>query len=160
MVTRPLEKIAPSLLVSLRQYRTDQAYLRAVPPATVFSNKLLTSIVSARPNTITALQKLHGIGPTRCQNYGRDIVRFVNLDSKTKGKRIKDKLSKTIKDKPSRTVRNAKGGRKTKEIRGALMAKSWPKTTPRKARAKKPTKSINPAPKLGPKTVTSRFFPP
>ena len=139
MVTRPLQKLSPSLLVSLRQYRTDQAYLRAVPPAAVFSNKLLTSIVSARPSTLTALQKLHGIGPTRCQNYGRDIVRFVNLDSKKKGKRIKDK--ETSARKP------AKGRRTTKEIRGA------------KATPSKKAKSIDSKPKVGPKIVTSRFFP-
>lgn len=137
MVTRPLQKLSPSLLVSLRQYRTDQAYLRAVPPAAVFSNKLLTSIVSSRPSSLTALQKLHGIGPTRCQNYGRDIVRFVNLDSKKKGKRIKDK--KTSARKPAKR-------RTTKEIRGA------------KATPSKKAKSIDSKPKVGPKIVTSRFF--
>jgi predicted GIY-YIG superfamily endonuclease len=141
MVTRPLQKLSPSLLVSLRQYRTDQAYLRAVPPAAVFSNKLLTSIVSSRPSTLTALQKLHGIGPTRCQNYGRDIVRFVNLDSKKKGKRIKDKKTSAAR-KP-----DAKGRRTAKEIRGA---------TPSKAIK---AKSIDSKPKVGPKIVTSRFFP-
>jgi predicted GIY-YIG superfamily endonuclease len=147
MVTRPLQKLSPSLLVSLRQYRTDQAYLRAVPPATVFSNKLLTSIVSARPSTLTALQKLHGIGPTRCQNYGRDIVRFVNLDSKKKGLRIKLKTPPSTARKP-----DAKGRRTTKEIRGALRPDLRAKATPSKAIK---AKSIDP----GPKIVTSRFFP-
>jgi predicted GIY-YIG superfamily endonuclease len=84
-----------SLLNILRQYRTDQAYQRAVPPAAVFSNKLLSSIVSARPTTLTSLLKIHGIGPTRCSNYGRDIVRFVNLESKRT--KCEGKLTKKVK---------------------------------------------------------------
>ena len=134
---------------TLRQYRTDQAYQRAIPPATVFSNKLLSSIVSARPNTLTALLKLHGIGPTRCQNYGRDIVRFVNLDSK--GRRVKDKMTAI------RAARKpeAKGRMITKESRGTLRAR----TTAKKARkAKKPAKTIGPLTQTT-KIVTSRFFP-
>ena len=104
-VTLPIKSISPqgSLLETLRQYRTDQAYLRAVPQSAVFSNKLLTGIVTARPSTIVSLLKLRGIGPTRCQNYGRDIVRFVNLDSKGRGKL------------PARKP----GGKKIKKINGS-----------------------------------------
>ena len=100
-----------SLLETLRQYRTDQAYLRAVPPSAVFSNKLLTGIVTARPSTIVSLLKLRGIGPTRCQNYGRDIVRFVNLDSKGRGKL------------PARKP----GGKKIKKINGKAKSIKPPK---------------------------------
>jgi hypothetical protein len=101
----PIKSISPqgSHLETLRQYRTDQAYLRAVPPSAVFSNKLLTGIVTARPSTIVSPLKLRGIGPTRCQNYGRDIVRFVNLDSKGRGKL------------PARKP----GGKKIKKINGS-----------------------------------------
>ena len=74
-----------SLDNALRQYRTEQAYIRAVPPASVFSNALLRRIVLSKPCTLTALSKLHGIGSTRRLHYGRDIVRLVNLQARKRG---------------------------------------------------------------------------
>jgi len=75
-----------SLDHALRQYRTEQAYIRAVPPASVFSNALLRRIVQSRPSTLSALCRLNGIGQTRRLHYGNDIVRLVNLQAK--GRRV------------------------------------------------------------------------
>jgi predicted GIY-YIG superfamily endonuclease len=85
VAARPMATV--SLLQALRKYRTDQAYVRAVPPSTVFSDKIITNIIKARPSTLVSLLKLRGVGSIRCQNYGRDIVRLVNLDTRTKGRR-------------------------------------------------------------------------
>ena len=76
-----------ALQKSLRLYRTEQAYIRAIPPSTVFGDKLMNKIAAARPSTLKQLLTMKGIGPTRMENYGRDIVRLVNLNSKpAKGK--------------------------------------------------------------------------
>jgi predicted GIY-YIG superfamily endonuclease len=74
LLTNPL-----SLDGTLRQYRTEQAYIRAVPPSSVFSNALLRKIVQSKPCSLAALSRLHGIGQTRRDYYGKDIVRLVNL---------------------------------------------------------------------------------
>lgn len=146
---------AIGLRETLRQYRTDQAYLRAVPPCTIFSNKLLTSIVSARPNTLVSLLKLRGIGPTRCQNYGRDIVRFVNLDLKRRGKSARDKPTTSP---PAR--KKAKGKRTPKGIVGTWRVKAIPKKVIAANKAVTiPFKSVIPKQQKSPKIVTSRFFP-
>jgi predicted GIY-YIG superfamily endonuclease len=69
---------------SLRMYRAEQAYIRAVPTSAVFGDKLMKQIASAHPNTLKQLMSMKGIGATRFENYGRDIVRLVNLNSKAK----------------------------------------------------------------------------
>jgi predicted GIY-YIG superfamily endonuclease len=85
MVARPIIPSMPllsnplSLHGTLRQYRTEQAYIRAVPPSSVFSNALLRKIVQSKPCSLAALSRLHGIGQTRRDYYGKDIVRLVNL---------------------------------------------------------------------------------
>jgi predicted GIY-YIG superfamily endonuclease len=130
MVASKATKVSLSLLQTLKQYRSDQAYIRAVPPASVFSNKLLVSINSARPNTLTSLLKLRGIGPVRCQNYGKDIVRMVNLDSNIKRKKSIERLTgiKSCK-KPRITVKGT-----TKNVKCKPYAKKISRK-PRKSRA-------------------------
>ena len=105
---------ATSLSHALRQYRTDQAFIRAVPPSAVFSDKLLTSIIKNKPTFLVSLLKLHGIGPTRCQHYGRDIVRLVNIDSKNKAKLAtsKPKFLRTTKKQETKGKRKSKTANK------------------------------------------------
>jgi predicted GIY-YIG superfamily endonuclease len=103
---------------SLRQYRTEQAYIRAVPPAAVFSNALLKRIVASKPSTLTALCKLRGIGQTRQLHYGRDIVRLVNLQAR-KGRCAQPKL-------PNHCANAARGAKSTK--RKAVKGKKQTKT--------------------------------
>jgi len=67
----------------LRLYRTEQAYIRAIPAYAVFGDKLLHQITNARPTTLKLLHAMKGIGSTRFENYGRDIVRLINLNAKS-----------------------------------------------------------------------------
>ena len=148
----------PSLTDALRHYRAEQAYLRAIPPSSVFSNKLLTSIANSRPTTLNSLQKLRGIGPVRCDNYGRDIVRLVNLDAKRRGKRTKDRPAKI----PAARTKEAKGKRIAKGRAGNVKEKSIPnKVIAAKKAVSKSFISGQEVVKKGeaPKIVTSRFFP-
>ncbi len=69
---------------SLRLYRAEQAYMRAIPASNVYGDKLLKKIISTRPNTLKQLLGIKGIGTTRFQNYGRDIVRMINIDIKAR----------------------------------------------------------------------------
>ena len=167
----------PNLVDSLRKYRLDQAYQRAIPTSAVFSNSLLYDIANTRPTCLTSLQSLHGIGPTRCERYGRDIVRLVNLEakrsnrsdrSKRAGHSTKAKLSKV---RPARKP-VAKGRKMARGMTGTPKDKPAPASAetrkkPSKASIKsiklnkpnKPIKPIRTQPKPSPKIVTSRFFP-
>jgi predicted GIY-YIG superfamily endonuclease len=82
--TRTTGKQSLRLEQTLRMYRTEQAYIRAVPASAVFGDKLMKQIAHAHPSTLKQLMNMKGIGATRFENYGRDIVRLVNLSSKAK----------------------------------------------------------------------------
>jgi len=69
---------------SLRLYRAEQAYMRAIPASNVYGDKLMKTLVSTRPTTLKKLMSMRGIGATRFQNYGRDLLRLINIDSKAK----------------------------------------------------------------------------
>jgi predicted GIY-YIG superfamily endonuclease len=99
---------------SLRLYRAEQAYIRAIPASTVFGDKLMNQIAAARPNTLKQLMSMKGIGTTRFENYGRDIVRMINLNTKDM------KLKPKVRAKP-------KGERKLR----ALSAPPRPRPRPR-----------------------------
>lgn len=168
----------PTLIEALKHYRTEQAYLRAVPPCAVFSNKMLLSIVAKRPATLESLFAVKGIGPTRGERYGRDIVRLVNLDSR-RGRRIRSnpehvQPARKKESKGRRTVKGRVGTLKEKAIpKKALKAKKAVKRSlseslkgsrkgARKGCLKGPRITSKQAERIddGPQIVTSRFFPP
>jgi predicted GIY-YIG superfamily endonuclease len=148
---------------TLRQYRTDQAYQRAIPSSAVFSDKLLKRIVLDRPSSLVSLLKISGIGPVRCQNYGRDVVRFVNLDAKIRGGRTKNKIKNSIMNtpRPPPTARN-KGKPRRAPIVSSGIKKAVNRPVIKTRKTKKPARKsfitklqANAIPQI----VTSRFFP-
>ena len=150
-----------SLDSALRQYRTEQAYIRAVPPAAVFSNALLKRIVLSKPCTLVALSKLHGIGQTRSQHYGKDIVRLVNLQAK-RGLTVSKKPIKG-QSKRALTTSTAKGVKKRqrKAGRGKPQAKNIKRVKPVKKAtsiAPIPAQPLNKFNNYTAPVVVSRFF--
>ena len=164
VASRPIAAI--SLSQTLRKYRTDQAYIRAVPESAVFSNKVLNSIAITRPNTLVSLSKLHGIGPIRCQHYGRDIVRLVNLDSKKKKVKLNGKSNGKL-TATNATRKTKTGGSnitKTRAVKGSSKLDQRHKKTRTNTIANKARKPNKPAKKAfmntGYYTTTSRGQPP
>ena len=152
MLSTVSKAMTASLDTSLRQYRTEQAYIRAVPPAAVFTNALLKRIVASKPSTLTALCKLRGIGQTRRTHYGRDIVRLVNLQARNLQAR---KVGRVVQ--PHHRATAARGAKSTK--RKAVTGKKQAKTVA----PKRVSSSIVPAAAQGalinPEPVkVSRFF--
>ena len=48
-----------------------------MPAYVVASDETLASIAAARPTTLTALERVKGIGPAKLDRYGADIVAIV-----------------------------------------------------------------------------------
>ena len=65
------------LFDSLRAWRTDRAREEQVPAYVVASDETLASIAAARPATLTALERVKGIGPAKLDRYGADILALV-----------------------------------------------------------------------------------
>ena len=59
---------------ALRAWRTERARRDAVPPYIVLSDKYLRGVAVARPASLVALRTLPGIGPTKLELYGDEIL--------------------------------------------------------------------------------------
>ena len=70
----PLPADAEGAEAALRAWRTDRARRDAVPPYIVLSDKYLRGVAIARPRSLVALRALPGIGPTKLELYGEEIL--------------------------------------------------------------------------------------
>jgi DNA helicase-2/ATP-dependent DNA helicase PcrA len=67
----------PALEDALRAWRRQRSTQDAVPAYVVFADRTLRAIASARPATLAALRTVDGIGPTKLELYGEDILALV-----------------------------------------------------------------------------------
>ena len=101
-----------TLHTALRKYRAEQAYIRALPHSAVFSDAILGKIAQDKPTTLASLCRIVGIGQVRRQQYGRDIVRLVNLQArserKSPKKSVKISNKKSLNQSPDKSPRPIK----------------------------------------------------
>jgi ATP-dependent DNA helicase RecQ len=62
------------LLEALRQWRLETARRTEVPPYVVFHDKTLEEMARRRPTSTPALSLVPGIGPTKLERYGSDLL--------------------------------------------------------------------------------------
>ncbi len=60
--------------VALRHWRTQRAKRDGVPAFVVFHDATLVALAAKRPKTLTALRTVTGIGPTKLDRYGDEIL--------------------------------------------------------------------------------------
>ncbi len=63
---------------TLRQWRTEQAREREVPPYVVFSDKTLRALAARRPASSGDLLAVPGIGPGKADLYGEALLELLN----------------------------------------------------------------------------------
>ncbi len=68
------------LFERLRQWRAQQAEAAQRPAFTVFHDSTLLSIARAQPTTLKQLALLRGIGATKLDAYGAEILQLINPD--------------------------------------------------------------------------------
>ena len=71
--------VAPDhpLFQALRQWRSERARADGVPAYTVFSDRTLRELVNARPRNVHALLNVWGLGESRVERFGADLVRVI-----------------------------------------------------------------------------------
>ena len=69
-----LRKEDTPLFESLRAWRTQRARAEAVPPYVIVTNVQLARIVRERPGSLTALKKIPGLGESRLERFGKEIL--------------------------------------------------------------------------------------
>ena len=67
----------PALIDALRAWRTDRAQADGVPAYVVLHDATLIAIAEQRPGTVGQLLGIAGIGPTKAERYGTDIIAIV-----------------------------------------------------------------------------------
>ena len=72
--------VAGSLFEALRAWRLERARADAVPPYVIFHDSTLTAIAERRPRDLADLASIPGIGPTKLDRYGDQLVSIVAAD--------------------------------------------------------------------------------
>jgi ATP-dependent DNA helicase RecQ len=75
--TAPDVPVDAELLARLKQWRTEEAKRRAVPPYVVFHDSTLTAIAAARPEQAEQLRAVKGVGPAKLAAYGPALLRLL-----------------------------------------------------------------------------------
>jgi ATP-dependent DNA helicase RecQ len=82
---KPPIKSAPAsdspLLQSLKDWRRERARQDEVPAFVIFHDSVLLEISSARPRTLAALSRIKGIGESKMNRYGEEILQMVGKGS-------------------------------------------------------------------------------
>jgi len=73
-----LEPDAVGLEHALKAWRRERAKRDSVPAFIVCSDRTLRAIANARPDALGALRRIDGIGPTKLEAYGEDILALVD----------------------------------------------------------------------------------
>lgn len=75
--TEGLDERQRTLFNTLREWRAEQAREDGVPPYLVFTNRHLVELVTALPDSLTALSNLHGVGAGKVKRYGEKVLRML-----------------------------------------------------------------------------------
>lgn len=75
-----LSEAEREIFEQLRQWRAEKAEAAARPAFTVFHDATLLSIARAHPTTLQQLALLRGVGATKLDLYGAEILRLINPD--------------------------------------------------------------------------------
>lgn len=62
----------------LRSWRKDRAQQDAVPPYVILTNRQLVAIATGRPSSRSALRRIPGIGASRAERLGDEILAHVH----------------------------------------------------------------------------------
>jgi ATP-dependent DNA helicase RecQ len=62
------------LFNTVRQWRSKKAREEGAPPYVILTNRELLAVIAAKPENLTALSQLDGIGKAKIERYGREIL--------------------------------------------------------------------------------------
>ena len=72
-----LDAAAQALFEALRAFRLAEARRQQVPPYVIASDRTLRDIAQLRPDSLGTLELAHGIGPSKVERYGEQILAVV-----------------------------------------------------------------------------------
>jgi ATP-dependent DNA helicase RecQ len=76
-----MEPAERALFLQLRRWRLEKSRELGWPAFRVAANRTIREIALRRPDDVTALEALHGVGPWLVENYGRELIDLVGAMS-------------------------------------------------------------------------------
>jgi superfamily II DNA helicase RecQ len=73
-----LDRAGEKLVTRLKEWRRQQAAENQAPAYTVLTDRAILGIASAKPSTLSELLKVHGIGPSVLDKYGRKVLDLIS----------------------------------------------------------------------------------
>jgi superfamily II DNA helicase RecQ len=64
----------------LKSWRFQKAKSEGVPPFVVFTNNQLCAIANSRPQSLTDLARINGVGEAKIKKYGEQILQITSHD--------------------------------------------------------------------------------
>ncbi|MHB2021565.1 MAG: HRDC domain-containing protein [Candidatus Xenobia bacterium] len=71
------DTIDTDLARCLREWRHEQAHQLSIPPYWILTNATMAAIASRRPRSLEELTAIPGMGKTRAEKYGEQILEMV-----------------------------------------------------------------------------------
>ncbi|MGI4976733.1 MAG: RQC domain-containing protein, partial [Janthinobacterium lividum] len=62
---------------ALRAWRLEQARAQSLPPYVIFADSVLRDIVAVRPATLDEMSRIKGVGASKLERYGADVLRIL-----------------------------------------------------------------------------------
>lgn len=72
----------------LRDWRSQRCKKEGVPPYILFTNQQLAMIVKKRPQSLSELTQIDGIGKGKAEKYGEDVLSISKINIETKSEPI------------------------------------------------------------------------
>jgi len=67
----------------LREWRAQRCRKDGLPPYVLFTNVQLAQITKARPQSLADLSKIEGVGQSKCDRYGAELLSITQLNRET-----------------------------------------------------------------------------
>jgi ATP-dependent DNA helicase RecQ len=78
-----LDGLAGEVFEALRLYRREASHREGVPPYVVASDRSLRDLAQLRPRSSAELQLAHGIGPSKAEKYGAELLAVIRRVEQT-----------------------------------------------------------------------------
>jgi len=72
---------------ALREWRKARSSDEGVPPYLIFTNEQLTQVALGGIDSLTALGRIAGVGPSRVEKYGKEVLRILHEHTRDKEQR-------------------------------------------------------------------------
>jgi RecQ family ATP-dependent DNA helicase len=72
-----LDRSGKQLVERLKEWRRQQAAENKAPAYTVLTDRAIIGIASAKPSTLSELLKVHGVGPSVLDKYGKQVLQLI-----------------------------------------------------------------------------------